>query len=141
MKVGFIVPVKYLRLSLESDFHLILPHIVEEYPEYGKFYKKRIKAGDFVMLDNSTFELGRPIDIEKQREIAYKLQVNEVVLPDFLGDSNKTLKNIEKTLSTIYTNKDFSIAGVSQGKSFKSYINCFQQLIKIKEINTIGMPR
>lgn len=140
MKVGFIVPIKYLNLSLESDFHLILPHIVEKYPEYGEFYKRRIEAGDFVMLDNSAFELGKPIDAQIQKRIAYELNVNEVVLPDFLSDSKETLKSIEKTLSTVYTNNDFSIAAVSQGKDIESYIDCFRQLVEIKEINTVCMP-
>jgi len=71
VKVAFITPVPELeRFATASDYHLVLAHICEQYPEYVEFYRERVKQGDYIILDNSAFELSGSVEVEMIRRHA-----------------------------------------------------------------------
>ena len=57
--LGLICPTKYLEdFAVQSPYHLVLTHKVFEDPAYAEFYKSRAKLGEFITLDNSSYEVG-----------------------------------------------------------------------------------
>jgi len=82
MKFAPIVPIAHLELASVSDYHMALAHLVLKYPAYATYYRERRKAGDFVLLDNSLIELGRPVHPNALVEAAQMISPSEIVLPD-----------------------------------------------------------
>lgn len=88
----FISPSRYLS-SLEGigTRHLVLAHIVAEADtnpaaaEYVRFYKERSEAGDYIICDNSAFELGASFDPNELIKLAKKIGADALVLPDYPG--------------------------------------------------------
>ena len=82
MKFAPIVPIAHLELASVSDYHMALAHLVLEYPAYATYYRERREAGDFVLLDNSLIELGRPVQPDALVRAARLIRPSEIVLPD-----------------------------------------------------------
>jgi len=82
MKFAPIVPIEYLELASVSDYHMALAHLVLGVPKYAKYYRERSKAGDYVLLDNSLIELGRPVLPGDLVTAARMISPSEMVLPD-----------------------------------------------------------
>ena len=83
----FITPIPLLdQFASQSKKHLCLAHLVAKHPEtYGAFYKKMRERGDYVIMDNSAFELGasyNPADLVKLGNLC---GANAIVLPDYPG--------------------------------------------------------
>jgi len=144
MKTGFIVPVKYLeKFAVQSDFHLILPHIVEQSEKYKKFYMERIKEGDFVMLDNSIFELEVAYPKEKLLDTALEIGVQEMVVPEVLRSSHGSLEKVEDFFDYIANShlpKHLRFAITVQGKSFREMIAYVSALLTSFEFHTLCVP-
>ena len=82
MKFAPIVPIAHLELASVSDYHMALAHLVLAIPKYAKYYRERRQAGDFVLLDNSVIELGRPVNPSSLVDAARLISPSEIVLPD-----------------------------------------------------------
>ena len=82
MKFAPIVPIAHLELAKVSDYHMALAHLVLKHPGYAKFYRERSSAGDYVILDNSYIELGRPMHPSALVEAADLISPSEIILPD-----------------------------------------------------------
>ena len=86
-----IVPIKYLdQLAGLSNSQMVLAHwLVDKL--YLEFYKKRVKDGDFVILDNGACELKTSIPAEDLLEAYQRLGGCDVlVIPDS-GENNMEL--------------------------------------------------
>jgi hypothetical protein len=79
----FIAPTAYLQDTLASSTHLVLAHLVDKDPLYASFYKDAAAAGDFIMMDNSAYELKEPYAPEKLVALAAQCGAHAVVLPDY----------------------------------------------------------
>jgi hypothetical protein len=80
----FIAPTCYLDPYVTaSKTHLVLAHLVEEDQQYANFYRDRAQAGDFVMMDNSAYELKEPYAPERLIDLANECGAHAVVLPDY----------------------------------------------------------
>lgn len=80
----FITPTSYLEdYATASKTHLVLAHLVDVDDVYAAFYKQRSEAGDFIMMDNSAYELKEPYAPEKLITLAQKCGAQYVVLPDY----------------------------------------------------------
>ncbi len=82
MRFAPIVPIAHLDTASVSDYHMALAHLVLKYPQYSAYYFSRRIAGDYVLLDNSLIELGRPVQPDELVDAARIIQASEVVLPD-----------------------------------------------------------
>ncbi len=82
MKFAPVVPIAHLDLTLASDYHMALAHLILKYPEYEDFYARRSDEGDFVLVDNGVIELGHPMLPEAVATAARRVKATEVVLPD-----------------------------------------------------------
>jgi len=80
----FIAPIEYLDfVPQESRAHLVLAHLVDSSETYASFYKKRSEDGDYIMMDNSAYELKEPYSPDKLLELANKCGAVAIVLPDY----------------------------------------------------------
>lgn len=90
----FITPTSYLEpYAGASTTHLVLAHLVDTDEFYAKYYAERRALGDFIMMDNSAYELKEPYAPDKLIDLAYKCGANAVVLPDYpFQPSAKTIE-------------------------------------------------
>ena len=80
----FITPISYLDMfAVASDRHLVLAHLVDQNDVYANFYKTRSELGDYIMMDNSAYELHEPYSPEKLKSLAEKCGAHAIVLPDY----------------------------------------------------------
>lgn len=79
----YIAPTAYLPCTLKSKTHLVLAHLVDQDEDYAQFYANASLVGDFIMMDNSAYELKVPYAPEKLIELAFKCGAHAVVLPDY----------------------------------------------------------
>jgi len=142
MKIGIICPVAHLRdFAIASKFHLILPHLFGTYPQYRLFYEERIREGDFVLLDNSVFELEVSLPYEQLFELAHTLNVSEMVAPEVLRDKEASHKALMEFLE-FYTKRGGTvpILAVAQGETQTEIISSFAFLNGLPEISSLGLP-
>lgn len=79
-----ITPTAYLeQFASQSSMHLVLAHLVDRDEQYTSFYKQMSKRGDFIMMDNSAYELKEPFSPDKLIDLATKCGAHAIVLPDY----------------------------------------------------------
>lgn len=138
----FITPTSYLdEFAVQSKSHLVLAHLVDHDPIYAQFYKQRAAAGDFVMMDNSAYELKEPYAPEKLVELAAKCGAHAVVLPDY--PFQPAAKTISAAVEFIPTFKAVGLATFFVPQSavgeLEDWIGCYHWAANTPEIDIIGM--
>ena len=86
LKVAYISPIQYLSLiPEEADFHLLLAHLLPN-ERYCEFYREKQKRGDFIIIDNSAFELPQPLKLKEYSKLIENSGITPkiIVAPDFL---------------------------------------------------------
>lgn len=142
MQIGIICSVPDLeRYAIYSKFHLILPHLYDKYPAYYEFYKFRATQGDFILQDNSVFELGESLDVNYLIETANKIGATEMSTAEVLGSSEQsyaavmdTVERSQKLGSTI------PLLAVVQGETLELFVDQFFKLNSNPDISTLGIP-
>lgn len=93
----YIAPIEALEYTTDqSDRHLVLAHLIAEInnpdpvirakaQRYVDFYKARSDAGDYIICDNSAFELGESFDTVQLIDLAHTIGADALVLPDYPG--------------------------------------------------------
>lgn len=140
MKISFEIPVNYLEMFSEfTDYDFILAHNLK-IPKYFSFYSKR-KKKVFSILDNSAFELEKPLEGDVLIDCVKKIDPNVVIAPDVLRDCESTLEKTDNFIRLMekYNCKN-KIAGVVQGKTFKEYLRCYKWYLNNKKIDLICVP-
>ena len=85
MLLSFECPgVELNRYDRYNDYYFVLPSLLED-PVYLRFMKETNK---YIMLDNGTYESGVP-DTDRLLDLARQIRAKEVVLPDFLYETEK----------------------------------------------------
>lgn len=80
----FITPISYLnQFATMSNRHLVLAHLVDDSLTYANFYRDRSQAGDYIMMDNSAYELHEPYSPDRLIDLANKCGAHAIVLPDY----------------------------------------------------------
>ena len=138
MKVAIIPPKAHTGLA-EGDYHLILPQLIEEKKRdaYKLFYKE---AKGFKILDNGAAE-GKMVKPTRLMEVANYLQVDEIVVPDVLGDAIQSY-NLAREFGEIA--KDFpwySYMGVVQGRDRAEVVQSIHMLMDLDYVTTLAIPR
>ncbi len=139
-KIATIVPIAHLSLIAEDDRFMALVHLMEDV-RYSDFYKARIDEGKYVILDNSTVELGEPVAMGPYLAAAMRLGASEILLPDWLHDKNLTLDEAEQGLSAVaFADYNGNIMGVPQGGTQEEWIECLEEMFALG-ITSIGISR
>jgi hypothetical protein len=142
IKIGIICPIPHLQeFAVQSNFHLVLPHLIKQFPKYKEFYRKRAAEGDFVLLDNSIFELDKPLEDDELVDIYLENGFSEVVAPETINDSLKSAVQLDKFLNRILQRGlRIPVLAMIQGRNFSGMLGYAEELNGVKEITTLGVP-
>ena len=124
MKVSHEVPLCLLEESKKfNDYQYFLPHLADQYPEYGEFFKRYRENGGYVIMDNSLHELGEAYDHDRLMYWVNEIKPNEFIVPDVWEDAHQTIYNAIEW-SGIEMPKETIKVAVVQGKSYKEAKDC-----------------
>ena len=77
--LAVIAPGSHLVKSTLRPFHLILPQLLREDPQYAEYYRLNLHLE--TILDNGVFE-GKEVPFDRLVELGRELQTTWLVLPD-----------------------------------------------------------
>lgn len=110
-----------------NDYDYALVHLLNEYPEYLKFFQDSIGMGRRVILDNSLFELGKAFDPALFSEWIEKLKPTDYIIPDVMGNAKATVDSAIDWNKNWNPGLGYSI-GVVQGKTAEEAMECYKEL-------------
>lgn len=124
---------------------LLLAHdVVAHKQEYKETFEHPALQGTTIIMDNSAVELKAPVDLAMVAEAQEIVDAGYVVLPDFVGDSQKTL---EATLEAwpIWQwkfSQKCGLMAIIQGETIQDWFYCAEQF-KAAGVDPalIGIPR
>lgn len=144
----FITPTAYLEeFASQSSKHLCLAHLVDTDDNYAAFYANCRSRGDYIIMDNSTFELLEPYSPSKLIELGHKCFANAIVLPDYpFKDSIETIE-AAKLWAPYFKDEGFETVFVPQSKKgdlgdwFRGYdFASTSVLVDIIGMSILGIP-
>ena len=136
-----IAPTPYLeQFASLSNTHLTLAHLFDD-GQYFDFYRKMSARGDFIMNDNSAFELGESFDPHCLIDIAKDIRADAQVLPDYPGvHHGKTVAAAEEWIPEYKAAglKTFFVPQSSVG-DMEGWIEAYTWAANNPDIDIIGM--
>jgi hypothetical protein len=122
------VPFSLLEMSREfNDIDYVLVHLLEDYPNYYKFFEKSLAMGRTVILDNSIFELEEVFDADRFAYWVERLKPTEYIIPDVLDNSTATIESCMNWI-TEYSHLPGKTIGVIQGATVEDAIECYSTI-------------
>jgi hypothetical protein len=114
-----------------ARYELVLAHDVIKHPlRYKALFHGK---GHFIILDNSSVELGHPMSSSLLLDAANYTAANVVALPDFLHDKDKTVEAVKlfwKKLSNAERSR-YAWMGIPQGRDLDEFEECVIEICKI----------
>lgn len=141
MKVAFIEPDAHLG-DYDTDYHLILPTEITRSWWYRNHFAQ---VSGFKILDNGAAE-GALFQPEELITIGWELGVDEIVIPDVLGDYQKTKDLVQQFARFMQRNPlppgfNPGFMGVVQGKNVSELTACIRTYAMQPFITSIALPR
>lgn len=144
MKLCSIVPINDLHITDNRPYHMLLVHLCEN----EKYLKWASQLNGYKIMDNSIIELGEAASFDKLLEYAFKVNADEIILPDVFKDGKSTIKLVKQYVSEYNKLKKEhplrkwpKLMAVCHGINLKEFETSFNKLNQIKEIDTIGIPK
>jgi len=139
IKISHEIPKQLFPLhDLISDYPYVLGHLLNNDRGYTEFYKEKLKAAPYSILDNSAFELGQSIPGEELYELGEEFRPTHLVLPDKVNDYRQTMENAVEYLGK-YRSDNLKYIGVCQGDTFEDIADCINFYTE-KDIDIIALP-
>lgn len=143
MRLALIPPISLIDDIFRTDYQLVLPHIVD--PRYIEAYHAARKRGDYVMLDNGAAE-GEMPNRHNLMACAFGMMVNEIVVPDVLGDIEGTMREVTSFDDFLEEEVgsqriEFNYMGVVQGQTYDDVRKIIDFYNSCDWITTLGIPR
>lgn len=131
------------RQGLLGNYHLLLAHyVVAEPAGYTAIFEHLHNDPDaYVVMDNSLWELGHPVDVDTMHKACQVVKPTVVVLPDHLADMKRTLKDSEHAVEIWGQVGLNRYMGVTQGKTFMEICECGDKLMELDNVRALGIPR
>lgn len=143
MKVANILPNNCIDEKMpRQEIEMYLTHQILANPDIFSFLAndRNNDVKSFKILDNSACELGDGLDIKDVLKAAKIIDADEIVLPDTPRSGSSLSKTI-KYLQQIPQDCKLSIAAVVQGSTIEEVLYCAQQILLLKRVNTIMIPK
>lgn len=137
-----IAPTPYLeRYATQSTAHLVLAHIVKEDPSYAAFYKRLSARGDFIIMDNGAFELGKSYDPDQLVELGKACGAQTLVLPDYPFEDASITVDAAKKYIPLFLDEGFKTMFVPQGVKgdLEQWVASYKWAAANPDIHVIGM--
>ena len=131
-KIATIVPMAHLKETINDQYFMALSYAVEA-PEYAKFFKARALEGAYVILDNSSVEVGDPGDFNDYLDKAIAISATEVMLPDIFRNAGATYDASRRAL-TLLANRTLynpNVMIIPQGVSVTVWMQNAKELIDL----------
>lgn len=148
IKVCVITPISHLeQYGSLGEMDMSLTHLVLEDEVYATYYRRQAAGGRFVILDNSAFELeqeGKGLDPDPVLDAAEIVRPTEVIATDVLFDGPATIESTANFIERMRIRGllgKYRIMGVVQGKTEEEWMTCFESLLLMPEVNTIGLSK
>jgi len=139
MKLALIPPYTQMNSIFRTNYQLVLPeHLTDK--RYQEAYIAARRNGDYLILDNGAAE-GDLLSPGELRSKAIGLMVNEIVVPDVLGNMMETLQ-LAKEFFQLGVDKRFKYMGVIQGQTLDECCACVEAYYsEHPNIRVLGIPR
>ena len=134
MDLAFECPTSLLeQVQPLADFDWILAHKVLDDQGYAEYYRnsRRLKV-----LDNSCCELRYPLALSDLAHASDLVSADLVVSPDFLGQSDSTIEELDRALKVFGSKRLFPVA---QGRNLSDVVKC-ASLIQERGFTRIAIP-
>lgn len=164
MKVCIISPASHLEsYSILGHAEMALTHLIVEdagfshskfvVDNYVKYFKARTQEGKWTILDNSAYEIGKlesskasgeGLGPELVLKAAEAINPSIVIAQDILCDREATLESTKNFIQFMKTKNllgKYQIMGVAQGKTEDEWLQSYEDLYKIPEIDQIGFSK
>lgn len=139
---GIITPTTYLeQYASQSNFHLVLAHLVDTDVKYAEFYRQMSDRGDFLIMDNGAFELGESYEPSKLIGLAQRCGADAIVLPDYPGKPGcKTIDAAVKLIDQVKAEGFMTFfCPQSAVGDFGDWIDTYMWASNNPDIDIIGM--
>lgn len=140
MKLALIPPFCRLADTTQTDYQLMLPHLLAHEPYATRFYPPNRPKGEFVILDNGAAE-GIYCDPGSLQVIGNIYQVDEIVLPDTIGDQQDTITRIRSYPDEVEVHEGMGYMAVVQGQTYEECMGMVDAVKDLPFITTLGIPR
>lgn len=140
MQVALITPPALQAWVVDTHYNLVLAQELTRYT-YMDYFRGR--AIGTVMMDNGAAE-GEMLSDGQIIAMATKLEPDEIICPDHLGDMDETLEAVTRFRRTARPFDDWNYLAVAQGTSTKEVIECAKRLLtdeKYAWLSGICLPR
>ena len=138
-----ILPNSHIKEDMPRQaMEMYLTHQILKDPQRFEFLAADKKNGikSYKILDNSACELGQGLDFDLVLKAAKIIGADEVVLPD-IPRSGFSLSYTLMYLKDLAHDLPYKLAAVVQGETREEVMVCAEQLLELKRINTIMIPK
>lgn len=141
MKVAFISTTNSPEISMLGDMALLLSQFVQHGNRYTKYWGHQ-KLNIYKILDNGAAE-GQQVNDNTLISSAQVVNADEIIIPDTLYDGDGTYNRAKAFISTLspVEKKQFKFMAVVQGKSKDEWMECWNKLKSIPEVDYIGLSK
>jgi hypothetical protein len=140
VKLALIPPFSHLEDCWRTDYQLMLPHLIGN-EDYAKTYLDLCAdPRQFVILDNGVAE-GKHIDFKEILDIADHYGVDEVVLPDVMGDAVATMNAASRAIYVHGMHYPVHYMYVLQGQTIEEVMFSARFALSFGSVRTLGVPR
>lgn len=125
-----------------QEYELYLANQILKEPSKFEFLKKdkEKQINSYKILDNSACELGHALPIDDVLKAAEIIGADEIVLPD-APRSGSSLTTTIQCLKEIPEDTPYNLAAVAQGGTTEEVHECIEQILAMKRIHTIMLPK
>lgn len=139
MKLALIPPYSQMNTIYRTNYQLVLPEHLNN-KLYQEAYITARRGGDYLIMDNGAAE-GELLSPGQLRSKALGLMVNEIVVPDVLGNMMETLQLV-KEFFQLGVDHRFKYMGVIQGQTLDECCACVEAYYEEHgNITVLGIPR
>ena len=140
MKIATILPTAHLWMENGEEYHLCLAHQMNNWA-YEFFFRKQVRGGKFVILDNGAAENGVPMKIDSLLSVVRMLGCQEMVLPDVIHDAEATMRlSHEAFTKANRMMPTLNLMGVPHGKNIDEWTSCAVEMCSWG-VDTIGISK
>ncbi len=142
MKLLFIAPICALNeISLLGDMDFVLAPYCKDL-KYKQYFIDAKKKGRYIIMDNGISE-SNLIPNKELVELTIEMKIDELIIPDVIGDYQKTKEMREEFLTEYYdllNAHNIKLQSVIQGNTFHEYLQSIFDLEEDDRIDVIGIP-
>lgn len=143
MQLINIFPLGNICMEYSQPMHMFLTHMVEK---YGMYADTARNVFGYKILDNSVIELGGSVSMTRILGAAERINADEIILPDVFQNGPDTLRAVRYALNELdrkYPNHNwpYKLMAVAQGKDAEEWYDCYKELVAMRDIDVIGIPK